>query len=74
MNVFKEHLKFRAAMIPPSLYEDTRQYVASMKKSRRVYEDALLCVNNAIAVKHNFSPQMIKALLALDSIPQELTI
>lgn len=56
--------------MPRALYEETKMYVATMKRVRRTYEDALFCVNNAIAVKHNFSPQMVKAMLALDNIPQ----
>jgi hypothetical protein len=45
-----------------------------MKRVRKTYENALLCVNNAIAVKHNFSPQMVKTILGLDNIPLEVTI
>jgi hypothetical protein len=41
-----------------------------MRRVRKTYEDALFCVNNVIAVKHNFSPQMVKTLLSLDAIPQ----
>jgi hypothetical protein len=74
-NVFKEeYLKYRPVIIPRSLYEDTKQCISMIKKARKVYEDAMLCVNNAVAIKHDFSPQMVKTILGLDSVPLEITI
>ena len=34
----------------------------------------MFCVDNSIAVKHTFSPQMVKNLFALDNVPEEITI
>lgn len=69
-NVFKEFVKFRPIIVPKFLYEDTKQFLSSMRRVRKTYDNAMLCVNNAISIKHNFSPQMVKTILDLDLIPQ----
>lgn len=65
-----ESVKFRPIIVPRFLYDDTKQFLTSMRRVRKTYDNAMLCVNNAIAVKHNFSPQMVKTILDLDLIPQ----
>jgi hypothetical protein len=30
----------------------------------------MLCVSNVIAIKHDFSPQMVKTIFGLDFVPQ----
>lgn len=68
--MFKETLKYRTVLIPSALVQDPKGYVTNARKIRKMYDDAHLCVDNAIAVKHNFSPQMVKSMFSLDMIPQ----
>lgn len=63
-------MKYCPVLIPRVLYDDTKPYILALRRMRKTYEDAHLCVNNAVAIKHNFSPQMVKSMFSLDAIPQ----
>ena len=73
-NIFSDPLKYSIIMVPEYLHEDAKQYMTTVRRIRKNTEEVMFCVNNDIAVKHNFSPQMVKNLFNLEEIPQEVTI
>lgn len=73
-NTLSEPLKYSIILGPEYLHEDAKQYMTAVRRTRKNSENAMLCVHDALASKHNFSPQMVRNLFDLDSAPQEVTI
>ena len=73
-NSLSEALKYSVLVVPDFFHQDAKQYMTTARRTRKKVEETMFCVDNVMAVKHNFSPQMVKNLFNLDHVPLEVTI
>jgi hypothetical protein len=72
-NLFEDYLKGNVLMFDEELIERLEEYGEyRLRVNDKV--QMYFCLRNDVKVKHNFTPQLVKTLFNLASLPAEITV
>lgn len=72
-NLFEDYLKGNVLMFDEELIERLEEYGEYRFRVNDKVQ-TYFCLRNDVKVKHNFTPQLIKTLFNLASMPTEITV